>query len=667
MILKGKLAKRKYEAIGQSGEQNESANASLAALSSFESADQEDDSSSSYLSSSDEDTSSSGTSLSDSNSDGLKSEKSFNPISEYGIGASLLQKMGFKMGNGLGLKNQGITEPVQVDLSLKKGAGIGMNSLAWKRQEKEEFVIISDDDGKVLMAKDPVVFNKNIEIDSKQKENLINEDIIKCKNELTQLGIDSTVINELLLKGVGEVRRFLFKQKLQRSKTNADKLSSTKVDPEIRFYERKLFQIEKVKRFLIKLKQNQNFNYEESFNSLKLLDSDSLSKECDLILANAMFELKERITTDVRLRNLFCEYVLYRKTVACVFQVSKDVIYRTCYQKVCLTDLELFKVQVSLVVSANEDLVFSLLHDLPDINDAVIILEVLELDKHYICTELSPTIIGLFDYIESCCSNDIILQKQNVEILCTIVEKLMLISTDTSLIVNINGKLMDFLEVVLKKERLVRHLDLSTIILLSKMLEHFKPMICLNNIFKKSYCQRIEDRLYYEYFLKPNTSSLKELPILQTLTVHLDSDLKSTVIAESLVDSSMSPLKTLELMYDDHDLSQVEYSQTLGKIEKLTKMKQEKSKEQPQTVTNKGELVKACNFNGYVLDKIVNDNFNGPVYSVTNPENGLYISLIIDRNMMWHVALNGELTPITTDFRDIIKRLTQTNTKVSNP
>lgn len=662
------LTKRKYEEIALSAEQNGSSNASLTTSSSSESTNHDDDSSSS-ASASDEDVSSSDSSLSESSSDDMKSDKAFNAVTDYGIGASLLQRMGFKMGSGLGLKNQGITEPVQVDLSLKKGAGIGMNSLALKSQKKEEYILISDDDENELMNKDPVVFKKNIEIDSEQKEKLINDDLIKSKNELTQLGIDATVIDELVLKGIGEVRRFLFKQKLQISKKVVDKVSSIKVDPKVRIYERKLLLIENIKTFFIELKQNQHFNYEDSFDSLKLLDSDLLSEECDLILANVLFEMKERISDDVQLRNLFCEYLLYRKTADDLFQISTDVIYKTCYQKVCVSDLELFKAHVGLIVNANEDSVFHLLKNLPEINNSLIIMEVLDLSRYYIPREISPKLISVFDYIKSTCSNDVILQRQNVDILCSMVEKLIFIPIATSLGVNINAKLIDFLEVVLKREKLEKKLDLANIIMISMLLEHFKPVICSNNLYNKAYSQKIEDGLYYEYILKPNVTSLKELQLLYSLTEHLGSELKSTVIAESLVNNYITPLTTLELMHNNnYDLSQVDYLQTFGKIEKLIKMEQEKSKEQPKTVTNKGELVKACNSSGYVMDKIANDNFNGPVYSITNPETGLCINLILDRNMLWHVSLGGELTPITADFRDIIKRLTfKTNTKISNP
>ncbi|OBA25982.1 hypothetical protein HANVADRAFT_53510 [Hanseniaspora valbyensis NRRL Y-1626] len=197
----------------------------------------------------------------------------------YGIGASLMQKMGFKMGSGLGKNNQGITVPVEADLSLKKGAGIGMNAIAKKSQEREEriVVVISDDEDKIL---EPVLFDKKIKPDIKETQRLINDDFIKVKKELEELEIETSIVDDLILKGIVEMKKFLLKKRLlNKKKSNIivknqeTKIhSSNKLDsnPEIKLYKEKLTHIENIKKNILKLKQQ--YTYDDLITAVEVID-----------------------------------------------------------------------------------------------------------------------------------------------------------------------------------------------------------------------------------------------------------------------------------------------------------------------------------------------------------------------------------------------------------
>lgn len=110
----------------------------------------------------------------------------------YGIGASLLAKMGYKAGQGLGKDGQGITRPIEQQGSVR-GQGLGAQTAFTKSRDKEDEEIDSDSDSDVDNVVDtPVTFKK-----SKPKS------IYKTVEELRESGI---VIDEDVLKKAIDMR-----------------------------------------------------------------------------------------------------------------------------------------------------------------------------------------------------------------------------------------------------------------------------------------------------------------------------------------------------------------------------------------------------------------------------------------------------------------------------
>ncbi|OBA25981.1 hypothetical protein HANVADRAFT_53508 [Hanseniaspora valbyensis NRRL Y-1626] len=186
----------------------------------------------------------------------------------------------------------------------------------------------------------------------------------------------------------------------------------------------------------------------------------------------------------------------------------------------------------------------------------------------------------------------------------------------------------------------------------------FKYMIKCDSSTLKLFNEKIEDGLFYESILKPNYSLfINDLSTFITLVNQLNIDLRATIVSEFLINYEADPLFTLDFLHDDLQISDVDFLQTLPKLEKLIKKDTEKNKQKPITVTNKSELIKACNNIGYILDKVVNDGYNGPIYTIMNPESGVSKNVVIERNMICQLNTTGNITPLTTDFRDIIKML----------
>ncbi|KAL6928381.1 hypothetical protein ACO0SA_003120 [Hanseniaspora valbyensis] len=587
----------------------------------------------------------------------------------YGIGASLMQKMGFKMGSGLGKHNQGITVPVEADLSLKKGAGIGMNAIAKKSQEREEriVVVISDDEDKIL---DPVMFDKKIKPDIKETQRLINDDFIKVKKELEELGIDTSIVDDLVSKGIVEMKKFLLKKRLlNKKKSNVIvkdqevKIPTTKKlesNPEINLYKEKLTHIESIKKNILKLKQQ--YSYDDLVKAIEFIDVQLVEQELDLILANIMFEFKDKILESdkgLKLISFLCTYILTYDIDSNNFETSKNFIHKVSYKKYCVQYIEKFETQVSLILKSDETSLFEFIKDLPNFQDISIILTLLGFSGHITTTVIVPKIINILNHIKQKCDNKVIFQKSNIKILCESLQNSIDDNLDVKYFSKLIYKMIDFLEAILKRELFTKKLtNIEKINSISILMKEFNYMIKCDNATLKLFNEKIEDELFYESILKPNYSLfIDDLSTFITLVNQLNIDLRATIISEYLMNYEADPLFTLDSLHDDLQIPDVDFLQILPKLEKLIKKDTEKNKQKPITVTNKSELIKACNNIGYILDKIVSDGYNGPMYTIMNPQSGVSKNVVIERNMICQLNSTGDITPLTTDFRDIIRML----------
>ena len=635
--------------------------------------DTEPSSTSSDTSSSSSSSSSDDSDQNDYSSNGITSNMTTNSLFNYsgggyGIGASLMQKMGFKMGSGLGKNNQGITVPVEADLSLKKGAGIGMNAIAKKSQEREErIVVVSDDEDKVL---DPVMFDKKSKPDTQETQRLINDDFIKVKKELEELEIEASIIDDLVSKGIVEMKKFLLKKRLlNKKKSNIilknqeAKIHSTKKlesNPEIKLYKEKLTHIENIKKNILKLKQQ--YNYDDLVKTIEFIDVQLVEQELDLILANIMFEFKEKILepdNGLKVNFFFCSYILTHDIESNKFETSKNFIYKVSYDSYCVPYIEKFETQVNLILKSDDTCLFELFKDLPNFQDISIILTLLGFSGHITTTVIVPKIINILDHIKQKCDNKVILQKNNIQILCEALQNSIDDNLDVEYFLKLIYKMIDFLETILKRDLFTKKSkNIEKINSISILMTEFKYMIKCDSSTLKLFNEKIEDELFYESILKPNYSLfINDLSTFIALINKLNIDLRATIISEFLMNYEADPLFTLDSLHDDLQISDVDFLQILPKLEKLIKKDIEKNKQKPITVTNKSELIKACNNIGYILDKVVDDGYNGPIYTIMNPESGASKNVVIERNMICQLNSTGNITPITTDFKDIIKML----------